>query len=579
MTRPCGAAFRDETTMTSLKTEGAMVALQAVTRKSTETTTDFDAIIVGTGVGGLYAIHRLRKLGLKVRAFEAGGGVGGTWYWNRYPGCRCDVESMEYSYSFSDELQQEWQWPERYGTQPEILRYINHVADRFDLRRDIEFNTRVKEAAFDSNTNTWTVKTDKGCAVTARFCIMATGNLSTPRTPSLPGLESFKGKWYHTGLWPHEGVDFTGLRVGVIGTGSSGVQSIPIIAKQAKHLYVFQRTANFSLPARNAPMDPAKERSHKAHYPERRRAAFDTPFGIAGYPPPVKSALDATEEERLRAYEAKWAEGGSISYLYSFTDLLINKQSNETASEFVRRKIRATVKDPKTAELLCPNDHPIGTKRLILDTDYYETYNRDNVTLVDIRRKPIKEITPTGLRTADGDYALDAIVFATGFDAMTGAMKEIDIHTDAGMSVREKWEDGPCTYLGIMIAGFPNLFMITGPQSPGVKSQMILACEQHVDWIANCTQYLRDHGFSRIEAEQDAEDAWVQHNNEVADRTLYPLANSWYVGANIPGKPRVFMPYVGGVAAYKKKCDEIAASGYEGFRLGASVEEQRFAAD
>ena len=539
----------------------------------------FDAIVVGAGVGGLYAIHRLRKLGLKVRAFEAGGGVGGTWYWNRYPGCRCDVESLEYSYSFSDELQQEWHWPERYGTQPEILRYIDHVADRFDLRRDIEFNTRVKQAVFDSDTNMWTVTTDKGTAATARFCVMATGNLSTPRTPNYPGLQSFKGKWYHTGLWPHEGVDFTGLRVGVIGTGSSGVQSIPIIAKQAKHLYVFQRTANFSLPARNAPMNRDKESAHKAHYPERRRAAFDTPFGIAGYPAPVKSALDATEEERLCAYEAKWAEGGSISFLYSFTDLLINGESNETASEFVRRKIRATLKDPKTAELLCPNDHPIGTKRLILDTDYYETYNRDNVTLVDIRGRPIEEITSTELRTADTDYALDAIVFATGFDAMTGAMKEIDIHTDAGVSIREKWEHGPRTYLGIMIAGFPNLFMITGPQSPGVKSQMILACEQHVDWIADCIQYLRDHGFSRIEAEEDAEDAWVQHNNEVADRTLYPLANSWYVGANIPGKPRVFMPYVGGVAAYKKKCDEIAASGYEGFRMGVSVQDQRLAAD
>jgi len=545
----------------------------------TPQTARFDAIVVGAGVGGLYAIYRLRKLGLKVRCFEAGGGVGGTWYWNRYPGCRCDVESMEYSYSFSNALQQEWHWPERYGTQPEILRYVNHVADRFDLRRDIEFNTRVKQVIFDSKTNKWTVKTDKGTAATARFCIMATGNLSTPRTPNYPGLESFKGKWYHTGLWPQEGVDFTGLRVGVIGTGSSGVQSIPIIAKQAKHLYVFQRTANFSLPARNAPLDPDKESAHKAQYPERRRAAFDTPFGIAGYPAPVKSALDAAEEDRLRAYEAKWAEGGSISFLYSFRDLLINKESNETASEYVRRKIRATVKDPKTAELLCPNDHPIGTKRLILDTDYYETYNRDNVTLVDIRSKPIKEITPTGLRTADADYSLDAIVFATGFDAMTGAMKEIDIHTDAGMSVREKWEDGPRTYLGIMIAGFPNLFMITGPQSPGVKSQMILACEQHVDWIADCVQYLRDHRFSRIDAEEDAEAAWVQHNNDVADRTLYPLANSWYVGANIPGKPRVFMPYVGGVAAYKKKCDEIAARGYEGFRLGVRVEDQRFAAD
>jgi cyclohexanone monooxygenase len=539
----------------------------------------FDAIIVGAGVGGLYAIYRLRKLGLRVRAFEAGGGVGGTWYWNRYPGCRCDVESMEYSYSFSDELQQEWHWPERYGTQPEILRYINHVADRFDLRRDIEFNTRVKEAFFDSRTSTWTVKTDNGNTAIARFCIMATGNLSTPRRPNYPGLERFNGKWYHTGLWPHEGVDFTGLRVGVIGTGSSGVQSIPIIAKQAKHLYVFQRTANFSLPARNAPMDSAKERAHKAQYPERRRAAFDTPFGIAGYPPPVKSALEATEAERRRAYEAKWAEGGSISFLYSFTDLLMNRESNETASEFVRRQIRATVRNPRTAELLCPDDHPIGTKRLILDTDYYETYNRDNVTLVDIRSKPITEITSSGLFTADADYTLDAIVFATGFDAMTGAMKEIDIHTDAGISIRQKWEHGPRTYLGIMIAGLPNLFMITGPQSPGVKSQMILACEQHVDWIADCVQYLRNQGFSCIEAEEDAEDAWLRHNNEVADRTLYPLANSWYVGANIPGKPRIFMPYVGGVSAYKKKCDEVAANGYQGFRFDLRVDARRFAAN
>jgi cyclohexanone monooxygenase len=541
--------------------------------------TRFDAIIVGAGVGGLYAIHRLRRLGFSVRAFEAGDGVGGTWYWNRYPGCRCDVESLEYSYSFSSELQQEWHWPERYGTQPEILRYINHVADRFDLRRDIEFNTRVKQAVFDGETNTWTVKTDTGKTATARYCIMATGNLSTPRKPNIAGLASFKGKWYHTGLWPHEGVDFSGLRVGVIGTGSSGVQSIPIIAEQAKHLYVFQRTANFSLPARNVLMPADKERAHKADYPARRRAAYDTPFGIAGHPPPVKSALDATEEDRQKAYEAKWVEGGSISFLYSYTDLLLNKASNDTASEFVRRKIRATVKDPKTAELLCPNDHPIGTKRLILDTDYYETYNRDNVTLVDIRSKPIREITPAGLRTADAEYALDAIVFATGFDAMTGAMKEIDIRTDAGQSIQAKWESGPRTYLGIMMAGFPNLFMITGPQSPGVKSQMILACEQHVDWISDCIQYLRDSGLTRIEAEQEAEDSWVQHNNDVAARTLYPLANSWYVGANIPGKARVFMPYVGGVTAYKKMCDEVAANGYQGFRFGPSLQDQRAAAN
>jgi cyclohexanone monooxygenase len=538
-----------------------------------------DAIIVGAGVGGLYAIYRLHQLGLNVRAFEAGGDVGGTWYWNRYPGCRCDVESMEYSYSFSDELQQEWHWPERYGTQPEILRYINHVADRFDLRRHIAFDTRVKEASFDSRANAWTVTTDRGHVVTARFCIMATGNLSTPRTPAYPGLETFAGKWYHTGLWPHEGVDFTGLRVGVIGTGSSGVQSIPIIAKAAKRLYVFQRTANFSLPARNAPMDPAKERTHKSEYSERRRAAFDTPFGIAGYPPPVKPAHGANPEERQRLYEAKWAEGGSISFLYSFTDLLLDKDANDTASEFVRRKIRATVKDPRTAELLCPNDHPIGTKRLILDTDYFETYNRDNVTLVDIRNQPIEKITAKGVRTAAAEYELDAIVFATGFDAMTGAMKEIDIRTDAGLSIQQKWEHGPRTYLGITMAGFPNLFMVTGPQSPGVKSQMILACEQHVDWIADCLRHLYDHGYARIVAEEEAEDAWVRHNNEVADRTLYPLANSWYVGANIPGKPRIFMPYVGGVAAYKKRCDEVAASGYEGFRLGGFADEQRFAAD
>jgi cyclohexanone monooxygenase len=529
---------------------------------------NLDVIIVGAGVGGLYAIHRLRKLGLNVRAFEAGDGVGGTWFWNRYPGCRCDVDSLEYSFSFDNALQQEWKWPERYGTQPEILRYINHVADRFDLRRDIQFSTRVRSAVFSNKTNLWTVKTDTGDVVTAPYVIMATGNLSTPRTPNTPGLESFKGRWYHTGLWPKEGVDFTGLRVGIIGTGSSGVQSIPHIASQAKHLHVFQRTANFSLPARNGPLDADIERKHKSEYPERRRAAYDTPFGIAGYPPPDKSALDVSDDERRRTYESKWRDGGSISYLYAYTDLLVNKASNDTASEFVREQIRATVKDPKTAQLLCPNDHPIGTKRLILDTNYYETYNRPNVTLVDARSAPIKKITPKGLRTADGEFELDAIVFATGFDAMTGAMKEIDIHTDTGASIEEKWRDGPHTYLGLMMAGFPNLFMITGPQSPGVKSQMILSCEQHVNWIADCLAHLRSKGLHRIEANKDAEDAWVQHNNEVADGTLYPLAKSWYTGANIPGKPRVFMPYVGGVTAYKKKCDEVVASGYEGFTLG-----------
>lgn len=529
---------------------------------------DFDCVIVGAGVGGLYALHRLRQEGYRVHAFEAAHDVGGTWYWNRYPGCRCDIDSLEYSYSFSDELQQEWRWPERYGTQGEILKYVNHVADRFKLRRDITFNTRVRRAHFESETGLWSITTDDGRTITAQFCIMATGNLSTPRTPSYDGIHDFQGKWYHTGLWPHGGVDFTGQRVGVIGTGSSGVQSIPHIAAAAKHLHVFQRTANFSLPARNGPLDPEVERQHKSEYPERRRAAYDTPFGIAGYPAPTQSALEVSADERNRIFEEKWAAGGSISYLYAFNDLLTNKAANDTASEFVRNKIRSMVNDPVTAELLCPNDHPIGTKRLILDTDYYPTYNRDNVTLVDVRTSPIERLTPTGLKTTAAEYELDAIVFATGFDAMTGAMKEIDIRADSGPAISDKWADGPRTYLGLMAAGFPNLFMITGPQSPGVKSQMILSCEQHVDWIADCLKHLRAHGQDRIEAQKSAEDFWVEHNNEVADSTLYPLANSWYVGANIPGKPRVFMPYVGGVTAYKAKCDEVAAANYEGFTIG-----------
>src|SRR5918994_2090434 len=403
-----------------------------------------DVAIVGGGLAGLYAIHRLRGMGLKVRAYEAGSGVGGTWFWNRYPGARCDVESLEYSYSFSNELQQEWKWPERYGTQPEILKYINHVADRFDLRRDVQLNTRIVSATFDGRAGEWTLRTDGGEEIRARYCVMAAGNLSTPRVPDFKGLRNFKGKWYHSGLWPHEGVDFSGLRVGVIGTGSSGVQMIPIIASQAKHLTVFQRTANFSLPARNGPMEPEREQRHKADYPARRAAAADTPFAIGGHPKPTRSALDVPEDERNKSYEAKWQEGGSISYLYAYTDLLVNKQSNDTASEFVRNKIR----------------------------------------LVDVRSDPIAEITATGLCTEGGQYfELDAIVFATGFDAMTGALREIDVRTSDGAALRDHWEGGPLTYLGLMVSGFPNMFVVTGPGSPGVKTQMIASIEQHVDWI------------------------------------------------------------------------------------------------
>ncbi len=530
-----------------------------------------DVVIVGAGLAGLYAIHRLRGMGLSVRAYEAGSGVGGTWFWNRYPGARCDVESLEYSYAFSDDLQQEWKWPERYGNQPEILQYINHVADRFDLRRDVQLNTRIKTAVFDSKAGEWVVTTDKGEVIKARYCVMAAGNLSTPRVPDFKGIHDFKGKWYHSGLWPHEGVDFTGLRVGVIGTGSSGVQMIPLIARQAKHLTVFQRTANFSLPARNGPMEPERESKHKADYPARRRAAYDTPFAIGGYPRPTKSALQVAPEERNAAYEAKWQEGGSISYLYAYTDLLVSKKANDTASEFVRNKIRGMVKEQTTAELLAPKDHPIGTKRLCLDTGYYETYNRDNVRLVDVRSDPIAAITPTGLKTVKQSFELDAIVFATGFDAMTGALREIDIRTTDGAVLADKWEGGPLTYLGLMVAGFPNMFVITGPGSPGVKTQMIASIEQHVDWIAGCLAHLRSHGLERIEPTVQAESDWVSHVNAVADSTLYPLANSWYVGANIPGKPRVFMPYVGGFDKYKLRCDAVAANGYEGFTLSGRM--------
>lgn len=538
---------------------------------------EFDAIVIGGGLGGLYTLHRLRSMGLSVRVLEAGSGVGGTWFWNRYPGCRCDVESMEYSYSFSEDLQQEWKWPERYGNQPEILRYVNHVAERFDLMRDVQLNTRVRSALFDDAANRWTVTTESGEVFVAPYCVMATGNLSTPRMPDNPGMDRFKGKFFHTGLWPHEGVDFTGLRVAVIGTGSSGVQSIPLIAKQAQHLHVFQRTANFSLPARNAPLDPEKERRHKAEYPERRRAAWDTPFGIAGHPPPTQSALEISTGERNRIYESKWSDGGSISFLYAFTDLLTSKEANDTAAEFVRQKIRAIVRDQDVAETLAPKDHPIGTKRLCLDTDYYETYNRDNVTLVNARKTPIVEFTEKGLRTSAAEYEFDAIVFATGFDAMTGALMEIDIRNGAGATLKDAWAAGPRTYLGVMVAGFPNMFLITGPQSPGVKTQMILSIEQHADWIAGCIGHLQAKGLIRVEAGQGAQDAWVQHVNDVAHKTLYPLANSWYMGANIPGKPRVFMPYVGGVPAYTRKVNEVVRNGYEGFVIsrGPAVQSVR----
>ncbi|HSL50635.1 MAG TPA: NAD(P)/FAD-dependent oxidoreductase [Candidatus Deferrimicrobiaceae bacterium] len=526
----------------------------------------FDAVIVGAGFAGLYMLHRLRGLGLTARVYEAGAGVGGTWYWNRYPGARCDVESMDYSYSFSDELQQEWRWTERYAAQPEILKYANHVADRFDLRRDIQFETRVTSAVFDEAAGRWTIETDRGDRVAARFCIMATGCLSDAQVPDFKGLETFEGQWYHTGKWPHAGVDFTGRRVGIIGTGSSAIQSIPIIARQAAHLFVFQRTPNYSMPAQNAPLDPEYERRVKEHYADFRRQARESRVGFV-VDRSGDSALAVPEEEREREYEKRWRRGG-LGFSAAYSDLLVSQEANDTAAEFFRAKIRAIVRDPAVAELLCPKSYPLGTKRLCVDTGYYATFNRDNVTLVDVSRVPIEAITPTGVRTGDAEYAVDALVFATGFDAMTGALLNIDIRGRAGRPLREMWAEGPRTYLGIAVAGFPNLFMITGPGSPSVLSNMIVSIEQHVDWIADCLTYLDRHGHATIEPTADAQEAWVRHVDEVGHMTLYPLAPSWYMGANIPGKPRIFMPYIGGVGVYRQKCDEVAAKGYEGFALG-----------
>lgn len=525
-----------------------------------------DAVVVGAGFAGLYMLLRLREAGFSTRVIEAGDGVGGTWYWNRYPGARCDIESLQYQYGFNDELPREWRWSEKYATQPEILAYINYVADKYDLRRDIQFETRVTSAHFDEAANRWTVTTDRGDEYSARFCIMATGCLSAAKVPDIPGLESYQGEWYHTGAWPHEGVDFTGKTVGVIGTGSSAIQSIPLIAEQAKHLTVFQRTANFSVPAHNGPLDEQYRQQMTADYTRIRAEARNSPAGILGRAVNDKSALDATEEERKKEFEERWAIGG-FSLGSAFNDISLNIEANATAAEFVRSKIREIVKDPETAELLCPRDYPFGTKRLCVDTGYYATFNRDNVKLVSIKDNPIVEITPNGLRTATDTYEFDAIVFATGFDAMTGALLNIDIRGRGGLTLRAKWEHGPRTYLGLQVAGFPNLFTITGPGSPSVLSNMIVSIEQHVDWIFDCVSYLREHEITTIEASREAEDRWVDHVNDVANHTLFPLANSWYIGANIPGKPRVFMPYIGGVGNYAMKCQQVAENGYEGFEL------------
>ena len=549
----------------------------------------FDVIVVGAGFAGLYMVHRLRGLGFSVRAFEAGDGVGGTWYWNRYPGARCDVESLEYSYQFSEELQQEWSWGERYAGQPEILRYANHVADRFDLRRDIEFNRRVVSAHFEEEDSRWRIEVappaeslpgllngdgddgdngDDAAAnetIFARFVVMATGCLSAANLPDFDGIDDFEGEKYHTGAWPHEDVDFTGLRVGIVGTGSSAIQAIPVIAGEAAHLTVFQRTPNYSIPAHNGAMDREREADVKAEYPAFRERNSRMPAGLGADMNPMHDEFaQVPPDERQRRFEERWAYGG-FSFMASFADMLMSQEANDAAAGFVREKIRGIVRDPEVADLLSP-DNVIGCKRICLDSGYFETFNRPNVTLVDVSSAPIEKITKTGLRTGGREYALDAIVFATGFDAMTGALARIDIRGRGGRTLRSKWEDGPRAYLGLGVAGFPNLFVITGPGSPSVLSNMLPSIEQHVDWIADCMAWMRDRGHAAIEATAEAENEWVAHVGEVAGATLYPTCNSWYLGANVPGKPRVFMPYLG-FPPYVEKCDAVAANDYEGFEL------------
>ena len=528
----------------------------------------FDAVIVGAGFAGMYMLHRLRGIGLEVRVFEAGDDVGGTWYWNRYPGARCDIESMQYSFSFSEDLEQEWDWSEKYATQPEILDYARHVAERFDLRRDIQFSTRVEAAVFDECDDVWRITTDQGDSVTAQFCIMAVGCLSAANMPAFEGLDTFQGEVFHTGQWPHDGVDFTGQRVAVIGTGSSAIQSIPIIAEQAAQLTVFQRTPNYAVPAWNARLSAEDKAKTKANYPELRAKARARPTGFY-FKFQTDSALDADEAERERRYQEYWERGG-LPFLGAFGDLLFDKAANDTIAEFARRKIREIVKDPETAELLCP-DNVFGCKRLCVDTGYFETYNLPHVSLVDVSLTPIEHFETDGIVVAGTTYEADTVVCATGFAAMTGSFEKIDIRGRDGLKLSDKWSGGPRTFLGLASAGFPNLFMITGPGSPSVLANMIQAIEQHVDWLTDCIAHVREIGADTIEAARGHEDAWVEHVNDVSLVSLRSTCSSWYVGANLPGRPRVFMPYIGGFPIYVERCNDVVTNGFEGFHIKGAV--------
>jgi cation diffusion facilitator CzcD-associated flavoprotein CzcO len=553
--RPRHARFCDDGEMTALPPDPPVPA---------GSPDPLDVLVVGAGFGGLYALHRLREIGLKVLAVEASESVGGTWWSNRYPGARVDIQSLEYSYSFSDSLQQDWHWTERYAAQPELLRYANHVADRFDLRRDIRLNTRVAAAHFDEDACHWRVTTDAGDRYTARFLFLAIGPLSSPNTPAFPGLERFAGRVLHSAAWPHEPVDLSGRDAAVIGTGSSGVQLIPILARQARSLTVFQRTAAYVVPAHNGPLDTAWEGRIKADYAgfrARNRRMFSG-FGCELSPAPM-SALDATPAQRAAVFEERWQIGG-FSMLGAFPDLLTNPRSNELAAEFVRGKIRQIVRDPVTAAALCPS-HPIGCKRLCVETDYYDTYNRPGVTLVDVSAQPVEAVTPDGLVTGGREYRFDTLVLATGFDAFTGPLTRIDLRGRGGRRIQDHWRAGPANYLGIAIAGFPNLFNLAGPGSPSAFTNFFVGIEHQVDWVAACLSWLAERGHTTIEASEPAEARWVAYVNTIAQKSIYLGCNSWYLGANVLGKPRVFMPLSSGFPAYADHCAAIAARGYEGF--------------
>ena len=535
---------------------------------------ELDVLVVGAGFAGMYAVHRFRNQGLSVRAIEAGSDVGGTWYWNRYPGCRCDVPSIEYSYSFSKELEQEWNWTEVMAAQPEILDYANHVAERFDLRAHIQFDTRVSSAHFDEAAKRWRIETDRGDVFQARYFVAATGCLSAPNKPAIDGADAFGGAVYHTGQWPHAGVDFTGVRVGVIGTGSSGTQAIPLIAEQARQLTVFQRTPNYTMPANNHELSEEFLEQARADYPDIRERQRTSLIGIVGYgfsfggspgfEMPTESLLETSAEERTAALDER-----GFGAIRRYLDVNLNADANELACEMYREQVKRVIDDPATAEGLMPRDYPIGCKRPVIDIDYYQAFNRDNVTLVDLRQGGIERITQTGVQTSQGTFEIDALVYATGFDAMTGPLLRIDIRGRGGVTLKQRWEAGPRTYLGLQVHGFPNLFTITGPGSPSVLSNMFVSIEQHVDWVGDCIEHMERNELQTIEANANAEESWIAHVNEVASGTMFtaPSCNSWYLGANIPGKPRIFMPYIGGVGEYRKKCDEVASNDYDGFAL------------